>query len=225
MLFSKPKLADLSVTLTRDELIRRSRILIIDDEEPRLRADLEQAGFSVGYMKDVDKAGLQLLEKMLYDLVILDFSGVGRTLGKDEGLAILRHLKRVNPSVIVLSYTSKPLFSGHADFYRLTDGVLAKDAGIGDSLEIIENALRKSMSLDNLWRGLLVATGIVTGSKTDTDLQAKFVQAVRNGKKKKALADYVAALLNSDEAKAAAMTVLGKLIELGAKALAGGGGQ
>ena len=66
---------------------------------------------------------------------------------------------------------------------------------------------------------------IVTGSKTDTDLQAKFVQAVRNGKKKKALADYVAALLNSDEAKAAAMTVLGKLIELGAKALAGGGGQ
>ena len=225
MFLSKPKLTDLpKFELPRDELIRRSRILIIDDEEPGLRRDLEQAGFSVNYQRDVDKSAMQLIEKPWFDLVLLDFSGVGRVLGPDQGLAILRHMKRVNPSVVVLSYTSKALSSEHADFYRLTDGVLPKDAGIGDSFESIERALRKAHSVENLWRSFLATMGAAPGSKDDLDLQATFVRAVGKKRKQKALQDHISTLLTSDEARAAALAVLGKLLELGFKAMVHTGG-
>ncbi len=224
MFFNKPKLSELTVSLSREELIRRSRILIIDDEEPELRNDLEQAGFAVQHVHDINKSSLQIIERTLFDLVLLDFSGVGRELGSDEGLAILRHMKRVNPSVVVLSYTSKALSSEHADFYRLTDGVLAKDAGISDSLEAIEIALRKAQSLDNLWRGLLQATGIRAGTKDDGELQARFVKAVRDPRKQAGLKEYLAGFLSSDEAQKAGLTLLGKLLELGFKAATSGGG-
>src|SRR5438067_2540709 len=131
-------------SISRDELRRRSRILVIDDERPELVDDLQKAGFAVDYHPDINKENLSFLDQNIFDLILLDFGNVGTSVGPDQGLTLLRHIKRINPAIVVLAYTSKALGADHADFYRLADGVLAKDAGIAESMEKIEGNLQKA---------------------------------------------------------------------------------
>ena len=148
------EIAKCNPQLTRDDLIHRCRILIIDDQRPALIDDLTRAGFSVDY----DSLGEDMtnVEKHLYDLILLDFGGVGERYGRDQGLALLRHIKRVNPSQFVLAYTSKSLPPHQSsDFYRLTDGTISKDAGIQESFEKIEESLKQAVKVDRMWEATL----------------------------------------------------------------------
>jgi DNA-binding NarL/FixJ family response regulator len=147
------KLADYNPHLTREDLQRRSRILVIDDERPGLITDLSNACFAVDHDSNGDDT--TKIEKNLYDLILLDFGGVGLKWGDDEGLSLLRHIKRVNPAPFVLAYTSKNLTPPQSEFYRLTDGTLYKDAGIQESLEKIEDSLRIALDVERLWRATL----------------------------------------------------------------------
>ena len=152
-LFPKKTLAEYSPSLTRQELIRRSRILIIDDERPALIEDLQADGFSVDHDPTGDDT--TKIEKNLYDLIILDFGGVGKKFGKDQGLSLLKHIKRVNPAPFVLAYTSKSLAAEQSEFYRLTNGTLFKDAGIEESFSKIEDSLRQAQNVERIWGAIL----------------------------------------------------------------------
>lgn len=82
--FGETKLRDFNSTLPREHLIRTSRILIIDDEKPQLIDDLQGQGFAI----DFDETGKKILdkaEKGFYDLLLLDFAGVGTHLGGERG--------------------------------------------------------------------------------------------------------------------------------------------
>ena len=113
----------------------------------------------------------------------MDFGQVGQSIGKEQGLSILKHLKRVNPAVVVLAYTSKALGTEHADFYRLADGVLPKDAGIADSMRRIEEALQTAHSVENVWRAVLSASGVRQGSSTDKEWQDLLVRGLKDQNK------------------------------------------
>ncbi len=95
--FVKHKIEELELKLNRDDLIRRSRILIVDDEKPDLIDDLQKARFSVDYLPDVTPENLHELERSEYDLVILDFGNVGSRMGPQQGLELMKHIKRVRP--------------------------------------------------------------------------------------------------------------------------------
>jgi DNA-binding response OmpR family regulator len=205
---------EMKTTIPRDELVRHSRILIVDDEEPALKVDLEKEGFAVQWYADVDSALLRQIERMQYDLILLDFSGVGTSLGNQEGLDILKHVKRVAPAVVILSYTSKALKSKHADFYRLTDGVLPKDAGIGDSLEKIESALRSARSAENLWKALLHRIGADPASAEADELQKRILKAAKKSDSWPKLLDGISELITTEEGKAAAMALGRRLLQL-----------
>ena len=204
---------EIKTTIPRDELVRNSRILIVDDEEPALKVDLEKEGFAVHWCADVDPALLRQIERMNYDLILLDFSGVGTSLGNQEGLDILKHVKRVAPAVMILSYTSKALKSKHADFYRLTDGVLPKDAGIADSLEKIESALRAARSAENLWKALLNRLGADPTSPEAEALQKRILKASKKSDSWPLFLDGISGLITTDEGKAAATAIGRRLLQ------------
>lgn len=189
-------------------------MLIIDDEEPTLKKDLESRGFAVTWVADMEQNAQQQIENGLYDLVLLDFAGVGHSMGANEGLAILRHIKRVAPAVIVLSYTSKSLSSSQADFYRLTDGVLPKDTGISESLEKVEQALRQANSPENLWKALISKMDIAAGSQHEKQLQERMFGSVISTKKKQQFMEYVTSTLENEDTKKAASNIAGKLLLL-----------
>jgi CheY-like chemotaxis protein len=217
--FNKWSLDDLELNLSREELRRRCRILIVDDERIDLIDDLRQAGFSIDYEPDVTVENQHKLEQALYDLLLLDFGNVGKSFGENEGLSVLRHVKRVNPALIVVAYTSKFLGSDHADFYRLSDFVLSKDAGIKDSQEKIEKALRKAQSLENLWEGLRRVAGITPGSSLDKRLQHKFVKGAQKPGKMEKFKQSVTERVGSEAGQQAASITIQKLIELGITAV------
>ncbi len=221
-LFSQPKtIASISTALTREEILRRSRILVIDDQRPEIVDDLRKAHFAVDYEPDIDVNKIDLLDKQIYDLILLDFGNVGKAFGSDEGLSLLRHIKRVNPAVVVISYTSKALGASQADFYRLSDAVLAKDAGISESLEKIEVELRRAHSISNIWSGLLAVCGVQPGSKEDKEWQDLLVRGLNKQSKMEALKAGVMKMLTSEEMQKTGAILLTKAIELAVKSASG----
>jgi CheY-like chemotaxis protein len=214
-------ISDIDFRLSRDELIRRCRILIVDDEKPEIINDLKASHFSIDYVPDIDTTNIDLIESPLYDLIILDFGNVGKSFGQDEGLSLLRHIKRLNPSIFVLAYTSKSLGTEHADFYRLANGVLAKDAGIAESTSKIEDGLRLALSPENLWNALIQIAGIPPRSKEDLAWQNLFVKGLRKKSSLEKLKKSVSEV-STNGTKKIAFVVLEKLVELGIKAYIGG---
>jgi len=183
--------------------------------------DLKALHFSIEYVPDITKDNVDKIESTLYDLIILDFGNVGKMFGQDEGLSLLKHIKRLNPSVFVLAYTSKFLGTEHADFYRLANGVLAKDAGISDSTAKIEEGLQSAMSPENLWSGLIAVTGVTPGGKEDIEWQDLLIKGLRNKPDLDKLKSHITKLAGTG-AKKIAPVLLEKLIEFGIKAYIGG---
>ena len=212
----KRRIESIRTTMPREELVRRSRILIIDDERPELIDDLQRSHFAVDYEPDIRPENLaEKLDSRLYDLILLDFGQVGESIGKEQGLSILRHIKRVNPAVVVLAYTSKTLGTEFADFYRLADGVLPKDAGVADSLVRIEEALQKSHSVDNLWKGVLGVAGVQPGSDTDEDWQDLVVRGIKKPKKLQEFRDKLTSAVGAELAQKIAFGLVEKIVEIG----------
>lgn len=149
-----PKLEAYNLGVSRDVLIQSSRVLFVDDEVVPLIEQLVHAGFAV----DHDRTGQEFehqLHGQTYDVAILDHSGVGQHLGKDQGLDLLRHMRRVSPRTRIIAYTSKALKSGESDFFRLADAVLAKDAGMRESLETVESQAQQAFAKQNLFDALM----------------------------------------------------------------------
>ena len=215
--FSSATISDLKANLSREEVISRGRILVVDDERPDLVDDLENEGFCVTYKADLSNDNFHLVRLEIYDLILLDFAGVGASFGVQEGLSLLKHIKRVSPAVFVLAYTSKGLKSNDSDFFRLADGVLSKDAGIGDSFEKIEEALKGALCIENRWKAFLISAGVTAGSKEDLDLQDKFVAGIKKSAKMKDFRSMVSSVASSEAAQKAAIAALPKIIEAATK--------
>jgi hypothetical protein len=135
---NKTSLALIKGTLPRVELLRRGRIAVLDDEAPEMLQDLRDRGLSIGHITSTDDPQFQTLADCFYDLLLLDYGGIGPRFGQDEGLDVLRYLKRVNPSLRILAFTARTFDASKADFFRLCDGVVKKDAGIRETLEQME---------------------------------------------------------------------------------------
>lgn len=162
---------------SRAEIVRRGRILLVDDEVPILLDALKKAGFSIDHLADIDADNRHLVDQGNYDVLLLDFADVGAYFGdvRDGGLNILRQVRRTNPALVVLAYTSKALTASQADFFKLADDILSKDLSIRESEERIERAIRKAWSPNQIWKGLLDAAGVRPGSDDDLYLQDDFV--------------------------------------------------
>jgi hypothetical protein len=206
----------LTEELPREELLRRARCVILDDQSPEFLSDLQGHGLAVEHWTSTDNPSLARLETGFYDLLLLDYSGVGSKYGKAEGLDFLRHLKRVNKSLVILAFTGKTFDSSKADFFRLTDGVIKKDSGIADTLAEVERHLSRALTPAYQWNAFLLTLNI-----TDhTSREAKALQKVFSKHITGTKSDLVATLTAATKALAtaalssAAKTVAPKLLEL-----------
>jgi DNA-binding NarL/FixJ family response regulator len=206
----EPELRSFDRPIARETLLNRGRILLIDDVVPPILTHLRKQGFAITH----DRTGKTAtdVERHRYDVVILDFGGVGKAFGQDEGLSMLRHIKRVSPATFVLAFTSLSLYSKQAEFYTLSDGILSKDVGIQEAQEKLEHALRDSMLVERHWNSLLQLTGIDPKSDTAANLKTELIKTLRTHNAsylKKALSS----LLDRSQEEAAS-SGLEKLLEL-----------
>jgi DNA-binding NarL/FixJ family response regulator len=157
-----PALESYTNGVNRDVLIQAGRILFVDDELIPLIDELKAAGFAVNHDVTGHEYEQQVVNQV-FDVAVIDYSGVGKKYGPKQGLDLMRFIRRVSPRTRVIAYTSKGLGSDKSDFYRLADTVLAKDAGVTEALESIEAQLQKAFSKQHLFDALLKGLDVSSG--------------------------------------------------------------
>jgi len=134
--------------LSFDELKKRTRILIIDDENFEYIPLFKGDGYAIDKWDDIKTEKLTELEEGLYDIILLDIQGVGKELSQDQGFGILRHLKRSNPTQIIIAYSNSDYNLRYQDFFQLADDTIGKTSDYFDFKEIVDKNIRKLFSYE-----------------------------------------------------------------------------
>lgn len=132
--------------LSHSEIIKRARILVIDDQEFPHIVLFEKDGYTIQQWKDVED--LAQLENGDFDLILLDLLGIGRKHSADEGLGILKHIRDRSPAQIVVAYSNEDIPLSYQSFFQDADAVLHKT--LADYVEFkrtVDDLLDKRFSL------------------------------------------------------------------------------
>ncbi len=178
-LFSRRQLDELTEPLPRAQLLQRGRVAVVDDEKPEMLDDLKKMGLSIDHLASVGDQSFVRLEEGFYDLALLDYGGVGGAFGPDEGLDVLRHLRRVNPGLRILAFTGRTFDASKADFFRNCNGVVKKDSGIRELLETIEFHLAEVMTPAHHWNVLRGALGVSVSARKLRQIEKSVLRAKR----------------------------------------------
>jgi CheY-like chemotaxis protein len=111
-------------TVSQEEIVRRARILVIDDGPFPYKTLFERDGYTIQQWPDVED--LHALEHGEFDLILLDLVGVGTAESSDEGFGLLKHIRQVSPAQIVVAYSNSDLSLEYQPFFRDADAVLHK---------------------------------------------------------------------------------------------------
>jgi len=131
--------------LSREEIVKRARILVIDDGDFPLMVLFERDGYTIQQWKDVDD--LRPLENGDFDLILLDLRGVGRKHSADEGFGILKHIRKSSPAQIVVAYSNADLSLEYQRFFDDADAVLHKTTDYVEYKRTVDGLLEKRFSL------------------------------------------------------------------------------
>lgn len=131
--------------LTRDEIIKRARILVIDDGDFPLMVLFKRDGYTIQQWKDVDD--LRPLENGDFDLILLDLRGVGSKHSADEGFGLLKHIRKSSPAQIVVAYSNADLSLEYQKFFSDADAVLHKTTDYVEYKRTIDSLLERRFSL------------------------------------------------------------------------------
>jgi len=168
-----------------DEIKKRARLLVIDDHGFPYQGLFERDGYTIEKWPDV--TDLPKLESGYYDIVLLDLHGVGREQSADQGLGILRHLRRVAPAQITIAYSNADWSLRYQEFFNLADAVLPKSSDYVDFKRQVDDLLQKRFSL-----GFYVTRVQTLAAIGDPDRIDKLVRkAVKSGSTRR-LQEYLA---------------------------------
>ena len=138
-----------------DEIRKRSRILVIDDED-FLYIDLFKShGYNIEQRDDVDS--LNGLIEDPYDVILLDIQGVGRKVSpNDQGLGILRYIKERAPAQMVVAYSASDYSLKYQEFFKRADAVVDKASDFVVFKDVVDKLLVDKFSI-GFYVGRIVA--------------------------------------------------------------------
>lgn len=130
---------------TLQQIVDRARILVIDDEDFPYGALFRRDGYNLTKWHDVTK--LPDIEQGKYDIILLDLQGIGRKISKDQGLGVLRHIKQVRPTQVVVAYSNADWPVQYQPFFDMADDVLAKSADYVKFKQSVDELLQEHFSV------------------------------------------------------------------------------
>lgn len=171
-------LKSIQSTLSFEELKRRLRILVIDDEDGFPVQLFIEENYAVEKWNKVTDYGK--LENGYYDIIVLDIKGVAEHISIDDGLGVLEGLKRKNPNQIIIAYSQHSYDLSKARFWELADEKIAKPSDflrIKEKIDkLILESYRPDRYVESLHRILLDAN--VTKREIDK-IDSKIVTAIK----------------------------------------------
>lgn len=131
--------------LSMDEIRKRAKILVIDDMDFAYLELFKKDGYTLDKWSDVED--LPKLESGYYDLVLLDIQGVGTKQSQEQGLGVLKHLRKASPAQIVIAYSNADFSLKYQEFFRMADSTLAKSEDYVDFKRAVDQLLGQRFSL------------------------------------------------------------------------------
>lgn len=144
-----------SFDLSQADIIKRSRIIVIDDKEFEYIDLLKKDGYTVEKWTSNNDIDIHKLERNYYDIILLDMNGVATDRSPKHGLGLLEHIKTTNPAQIIIAYSEESFGLSSQQFIRQADACLEKAANYYDFKKKIDELLNKRFS-DNYYEGLII---------------------------------------------------------------------
>lgn len=196
-LFKRKRIADLSAPPV-DELRKRTRILVIDDDPNSFPFEtLRREGYAIDHWTKVDT--LRTLEEGQYDIIFLDIQGVAQEYCSEDGLGVLEHLKQVNPSQIVVAFSAHSFDLSKNRFWRLADDSLGKPVEAAKCKRLIDNLIESKRTPAHYWQAVteLLRRQGLTPQQIDR-IEDKVTRALKS-KDRKAISDAIEPAVKSTE--------------------------
>jgi len=208
-LFKKLRIADVAKPVPLDEIRKRAKIIVIDDDPESFPCNLlRREGYSIESWQKVES--LSRLEKGDFDIIILDIGGVAGEYAQNDGLGVLEHLKKYNPSQIIVAFSGQAFDLGKARFWKMADDSLSKPVDAIKCKEVIDHLLEEKFTLEHYWQGLVSIIRIEGISKEKIDkLETQVAKAIKTGDKEK--------LLSGIKSMTEKVDTAARLLEVGAK--------
>lgn len=180
-IFNRRTLSALEPQVAPDQLRKRVKIVVIDDEESSFPFKLLQDdGYTIEWWSRVDSRKLQRLESGDFDIVILDIMGVADPeLSPSDGLGVLKRIKSVNTKQIVVAFSGQSFDLSKTEFWRLADDVLSKPVTIIECKELLDRLINERITLTRYWGAiseLLKSSGV--SNRNLKKIERRMVNAV-----------------------------------------------
>jgi DNA-binding NarL/FixJ family response regulator len=134
-------LGSLRSNLSFDDLKKRIRIVVIDDEEGFPIKYFQSEGYAIEKWDKVTDVSYGKLECGFYDIIVLDIKGVAQDISSDDGLGVLESIKRKNPAQIIIAYSQHSYDLSKTKFFHLADESIAKPSDFLTIKEKIDNLI------------------------------------------------------------------------------------
>ncbi|MBM4032129.1 MAG: response regulator [Planctomycetes bacterium] len=191
------------------ELRKRTRVLVIDDDENSFPiALLKREGYAIDYWPKVED--LARLERGEYDIIVLDIRGVAEHWSVDDGLGVLEAIKEANPAQVVVAFSGQSFDLSKNRFWRLADDSLPKPVDAAKCKRLLDNLMQQKLTIRNYWgtvSGILRNGGVP--ERKISGIEDKVVRALER-KDKKGVTDILSSTVENAE-------VLSRLARLAAK--------
>ncbi|MEZ5435745.1 MAG: response regulator, partial [Pseudomonadales bacterium] len=138
-------------SLQIDDLKKYTKVLIIDDEDPvDIKEYLKKEGWKVQYIPDLDA----ISNKKLIDshVICVDIMGVGKLLGVESGMGLVKAIKQTYPEKKIIIYSSVPKHDSFDDAWDYVDKKLRKESTLLPYSSAIEELASKSLNWDDSLR-------------------------------------------------------------------------
>ena len=156
MFWQTKKITSFTPSIKRDELRKRVKILVVDDNEEHFPyKHLQDNGYTIEWWNKVTSEKLQRMENGDFDIIILDIKGItDESISDSEGLGIIKRIKAVNPSQIVVAFSGHSYDLSKTEFWKIADDTLTKPVSIIKAKELIDGLINEKITLNNYWSAI-----------------------------------------------------------------------
>lgn len=150
------RIEELPFNRSSSELKKKTKIVVIDDEEDSFPYKLLQDdGYTIEWWDKVDSQKLHRLESGDFDIIILDILGVAdKELSDTDGIGVLKRIKSVNKNQIIVAFSGQSYDLSKTEFWKLADDALSKPVTFIQCKEILDSLIRKHININSYWKAV-----------------------------------------------------------------------
>lgn len=185
-IFTKDKITNYRIPHNPDEIRKRIKIVVIDDDEESFPTQLLSSnGYTIEWWDKVDDRNLQRLEKNDFDIIILDINDIADpSISSNDGIGILERIKQVNPSQIVVAFSGQEFDIEKTHFFQMADDTLSKPIDFIKAKNLIDRIIDQKITIAYFWEslsGFLTKEGVK--NKQIAQVEKEIILSIKNQKK------------------------------------------